>query len=446
MRINSIKGWKDVYSFSFIQLFKSKAFIISNIIFLTIILISLPIVNLITSKKDDANEINSIKKVYINNETTLPNMDFSQILLNKTMGHIIFEPMKEEYDVVTKRIEEKENESIILSITENEEKYSFAFVKANKGDVKKKSLRTLSDEIIQQFKKHIISVLGIADEQLKIINSKVETKVNMADTNGEIIIEEDTSISFNEYWFVYGLLFIVLMINIFASTQIANSIVIEKSTRVVENLLISVEPLALMVGKIFAMLSAVLLQIISIILMTFISKRIASNISNNGESAFEIFPKNIFDNINFIHIVICLIVIILGVLFYATLAGLAGATISRMEEIGEGLTLFTITNLVGSYIGMGAAGVLMENGVNAYVIFSFICPLSTPFILPGAVLLGKVNALVIIGAIVLQIILVILLFLFVAKVYKTLILHNGNRIKLVELIKLSKTVTKGEVK
>jgi ABC-2 type transport system permease protein len=59
-------------------------------------------------------------------------------------------------------------------------------------------------------------------------------------------------------------------------------------------------------------------------------------------------------------------------IFYATLAGLAGATVSRIEEIQEGLTLFILTNMVGVYIGIAASGILMGAGINGFVIFSFL--------------------------------------------------------------------------
>jgi ABC-2 type transport system permease protein len=233
-----------------------------------------------------------------------------------------------------------------------------------------------------------------------------------------------------------------MMVNIMASTQIASSIVTEKSTRVLEYLLTSVRPLALMVGKILSMLTVVVLQIISMMIILFLSNKVSTLISSsNGETVLaQLLPKNIFQNLNLTNILFCLILIVLGMIFYATLAGLAGACVSRIEEINEGLALFSFANLIGAYIGMGAASVLMASGLNAFVIFSFLFPLSSVFLLPGAILIGKVSLPIVAGAIVVQLIFIMLLFKFVAKVYETLILHNGNTIKIKELIKISKTV------
>jgi ABC-2 type transport system permease protein len=317
-----------------------------------------------------------------------------------------------------------------------------SFVKASKGAITDNSLEVLQNSIVKQFDIFKMNALGVKDEQLAIIHSEVKTKVSMADVNGIEIVKTDTSISNSEYMFIYGLLFIVMMVNIMASTQIASSIVTEKSTRVSEYLLTSVKPLALMVGKITAMLSAVLLQMISLVAILVVSNKVSAALSdsNSGSVLSQYLPKNIFQNLNIINFMFCLILIVLGMIFYATLAGLAGATVSRIEELSEGLMLFTFINIIGAYIGIGAAGVLMANGINGFVIFAFLFPLSSPFILPGAILVGKASLPMVAAAIVLQVIFIILLFKFVAKVYETLILHNGNKIKIKELIKLSKTV------
>ena len=445
MKKSSFTGWRDVYSFTLIQTLKNKAFIISFIILLTLSIVSMPLISMITSSgKEDTNTPSPIQKVYVSNRTELPNMDFSEILKNETISHISFEVMGEDYDVVSKRIEEKENDSIILTITEKEGMFALDFVKASKGSIKDSNMQSLSNAISEQFTNLRINTLGITEEQIAMINAKVESEVSLVDTNGAQIVKEDTSITFSEYWFIYGLLFIVMMVNVMASTQVATSIVTEKSTRVIEYLLISVKPLALMIGKITAMLTAVLLQMISMVVVLFVSNKVSTSLSSgNGENILtKYISKDIFQNLTFIHIVFCFILIILGMIFYATLAGLAGATVSRIEEMKDGLMLFTFTNIIGAYIGLGAISVLMGKGINSFVTFAYLFPISSPFILPGAILVGKASLPIIFAALVLQLIFIALLFKFVAKVFEALILHTGNKIKVNELFKLSKTSRK----
>jgi len=445
MTKNNLTGWRDVFSFTLKQTLKSKAYIISFMILLLISIASMPILSLITaSSQEDADAISPIEKVYVVNKTSLPEMDFSEIMKDPAFQNITFETLTQDYNKVSDRIKTSENTSVILTFAEENGTFGLDFVKAGTGPVTDSSLQKLGSAIDEQFGLFRIKTLGITNDQVSMLNATVSTKVTLTDTSGNPVAKEDTSISNAEYWFIYGILFLIMMVNIFASTQIATSIVTEKSTRVVEYLLISVKSLALMVGKIIAMLTAVIIQIVTILIAVVISSKVTALFSSGQNQSLlsQYLPKNIFQNLNVVNILFCLILIITGMIFYATLAGLAGATVSKLEEINEGLMLFTFTNLIGVYIGLGAASVLMGSGINGYVIFAFLFPLSSPFILPGAILIGKATLLMALGAIALQLVSIFLLFKFVAKIYETLILHTGNTVKLKELILMFK-ITQG---
>ena len=79
---------------------------------------------------------------------------------------------------------------------------------------------------------------------------------------------------------------------------------------------------------------------------------------------------------------------------------------------------------------------------NAFVTFALIFPISSAFLLPAALLIGKANVITAVIAIVVLLLSIALMFQFVAKVYETLILHNGSRIKMKEVIAMAKQ-TKG---
>lgn len=441
MKKSNITGWRDVLSFTLVQTLKSRAYAVSYVILIILALFSMPLVSMFTTEKSvDTDAPNPISKVYIINHTSLPGIDLTGLKNNTAMKHITFQMLQESYDDASKRIEETEQSSVILTIAEEEGMFSLRFVKASDGPVKSQSLQLLGNAVVTEFNIFKNRALGITEEQLALMDAEVNTKVTMTDVNGDPVLKEDTSISSGEYWFIYGILFFVLMVNMIASTQIATSIVTEKSTRVVEYLLTSVKPLALMIGKIIAMLAAALVQMITMLIALFASNLISKNLSNSGGGILSRFlPKDIFQNINLVNIVLCLILVAMGLIFYAGLAGLAGATVSKLEEIQEGLTLFTLTSIVGAYIGLFAATSL-QGGDNAFAIFAYLFPLSSPFVLPGAILIGKVSYPMVAVAIAAQALFILLLFSFVAKVFETLILHNGNTIKVKELLRLSKTL------
>lgn len=433
-------GWKNVYSFTLSQVLKTKAYRITYILLVIIVLLSMPITSkLLFNSAEDPSAPSPVNKVYVNNLASLDNIDFEDIKSLDSFKHIEFDTVNGNYDSLVQQITEEDNSSVILDISEENGAYSLHLSMIKEGPIKRAHLQKLGDQLLLSFTNTRMASLGISSEKVVLLQAPIVSKVTMTDINGEEIIDENSAISFSEYWFVYGILFFVMMSTMLTGTQVATSIVTEKSTRVVEYLLITVKPLALMIGKVLAMLTATLIQMLSMVAALFVSNLISTVISQENVSLLsQLLPVDLFVNINIINIMFCIILVFLGILFYAALAGLAGATVSRLEEINEGLTLFTLVSLVGVYIGLGASGALMGNGVNTFVVFALLFPLSSPFILPGAILVGKASLLIIGIAIVLQGASIALLFRFVAKVYETLILHNGNTIKLKQLFQISK--------
>ena len=439
---SNITGWKHIYSFTLKQVLKSKTYLISYIILVMIVLVSMPIASkLLFANTEDENSPSPIDKVYVNNMTSLTDIEFSDINNITSFKHITFEPMIMDYDTLVEHITDKENASAILDISEENGSYNLHLSMVKEGPIKRSHLQRLGDALLTDFTNARMEYLGISREQLALLQTPVLSKVTMTDINGAEILEEDTSISSSEYWFVYGILFFVMMTTMLTGTQVATSIASEKSTRVVEYLLITVKPLALMIGKVLAMLTAAMIQMLSMVAALFISNMISASFSYKDKSLLsQLLPSDLFNNINIVNIILCILLVFLGLLFYAVLAGIAGATVSRLEEINEGLTIFTMVSLVGVYIGLGAANTLIGAGTNAFVVFAFLFPLSSPFVLPGAILVGNASLPIVALAIALELVLIILLFRFVAKIYETLILHNGNTIKLKQLFQISKSV------
>lgn len=439
---SNITGWKHIYSFTLKQVLKSKTYLISYIILVMIVLVSMPIASkLLFANTEDENSPSPIDKVYVNNMTSLTDIEFSDINNITSFKHITFEPMIMDYDTLVEHISDKENASAILDISEENGSYNLHLSMVKEGPIKRSHLQRLGDALLTDFTNTRMEYLGISREQLALLQTPVLSKVTMTDINGAEILEEDTSISSSEYWFVYGILFFVMMTTMLTGTQVATSIASEKSTRVVEYLLITVKPLALMIGKVLAMLTAAMIQMLSMVAALFISNMISASFSYKDKSLLsQLLPSDLFNNINIVNIILCILLVFLGLLFYAVLAGIAGATVSRLEEINEGLTIFTMVSLVGVYIGLGAANTLIGAGTNAFVVFAFLFPLSSPFVLPGAILVGNASLPIVALAIALELVLIILLFRFVAKIYETLILHNGNTIKLKQLFQISKSV------
>ena len=74
---------------------------------------------------------------------------------------------------------------------------------------------------------------------------------------------------------------------------------------------------------------------------------------------------------------------------------------------------------------------------NPMQIFSYYFPVSSPFALPSALLLGTLSLPQVIIAVLILAAFVVLVAVIVARVYEMIILHNGSRLKFGDILKMA---------
>jgi len=435
---NSCRGWKDVFSFTLTQTLKSKPYLIAMFLMLLFSVLSMPLLGMLTKNPVAEGDVkSSITKAYLSNQTPYAELAVSAELATG-YEEIVVEPLTESEEIVMKRLAEEEFSAVLICITENEMQANIRLLKSPEGPVKNYELQALGESVQRAYQKARMTALGVTEEQLAYLSVQVLPSAGVIDTMQAEVVE-DTSISMGEYWFIYVLMFIIVMVSILSSTQVASSIVVEKSSKVLEYILISVRPLAIIVGKVLAMLAATLLQMIMLLIGLVISNKISVGITGEENNVLaQYLSPEILSNLKLVNVIIGLAVAGIGMVLYATLAGLCGATVSRMEEVNECLTVLTVATIVGFYIGIMAASGMMASGMTTFSTFALLFPLSSAFLLPGALLVGRVDLWILLLSVLILIISVMAMFAFVAKVYESLILHNGKRIRMKELFTIYK--------
>lgn len=443
MRKDSCKGWKNIFSFTLIQTLKSKAYRGGLIFMVVLLLVSVPLMNLLMGNAAmDGSEGTDIEKVYVVNATMYRNLDILPEL-PESYRKILFETTTETPERIQQRLVGDETEAVLLVLAEDENASYIQLVKSPEGSVADYELQILGQGIANAYSKARIRTLGISEQQIAYLSTSVAASTGIVDTEKALLVE-DSKISQSEYWFLYIVMFVILMTSVMSSSQVASSIVSDKASKVLEYLMTSVRPLAIIVGKVLSMLLAALIQLAVMFLAGFVSTQLGKIVSGGAPNAIsQYISPEILAHLNPGTILIGVAVAVLGMVLYAILAGLCGATVSRMEEVSESLTVLTISSLVGFYIGIIAAGTLMGGGDNVFATFALLFPLSSAFLLPGALLVGKANVWIAALSGLILLVSIVLLFRFVARVYETLILHNGKRIKMKELFAISKNNKKG---
>lgn len=448
MKKSEFRGFGKVFSFTLVQTIKNRSYIIFTVLMAALSIFAMPVLQLIQNGGNDGAETTEIKKIYwYDDSKALFGVSFSDMGLSfdglkEPYASVPMEKTDKSREEMEKFIENEEKDSVLARLYVGEMGLTMEVMRPSEGKISEGDGADLANAMIECIMEFKETTAGLTEEQKKVVDAELELRMEEVNQDNRILSEEDTRISQSQYWLVYVLLFVVMMVCIIASTQVASSIVMDKSTRVVEYLLTSVRPMALVMGKVLASLLASIGQVFVMFGLVLASNKVSAMLFETKSPLESLLPEGIWSNINPLNLFVCALVITLGFLFYAILAAMCGATVSKMEDTQEGLVLITITTLIGCYLGMFASTMLQTSGVNAYVIFAVLFPLSAPFLLPGVLLIGSISWPLGICAILLLLVVDLLLLYFVATIYELLITHNGNRIRIGELLGIYKSLKK----
>ena len=452
MKRSDYAGWKEVFSFSLRQEMKQKSFRGLLIVMCVLILAFVPVSTWLSQRGEEQEKDTEVSLLTIYDETGL-HIDYTHALEGERYAAMqVAQVYGEGFEEHVKTLEESEDSTeLIVHIAYEEAGYfNLTFVKAASAALKDKDCDKLTEDFESFFQDARISAVDVSQEQLDFINQPVETRIEYTTPEGEITPEEEgEGISMTEYYVLLAGIVIVMMIVNMGGGQIAFSIVTEKSSRVVEYLMINVRPMALIVGKILAALTTVIIQFAAYGVCYLISSGISGLLfgsagtflgsTQGGETQQMSGIGAMFAGVNAGTVLLAFIMILAGVFFYSIVAGLAGASVSKMEEMAEGLKLYQMLLVVGSYIGIFLCIMQMMGNVSQTVVnICCVIPLSAPFVMPANLLLGKLSMPVALISLAVVLLSTAGLFSFTAKVYESMIFYNGNVLKLKDILQIAR--------
>lgn len=452
MKRSDYAGWKEVFSFSLRQEMKQKSFRGLLIVMCVLILAFVPVSTWLSQRGEEQEKDTEVSLLTIYDETGL-HIDYTHALEGERYAAMqVAQVYGEGFEEHVKALEESEDSTeLIVHIAYEEAGYfNLTFVKAASAALKDKDCDKLTEDFESFFQDARISAVDVSQEQLDFINQPVETRIEYTTPEGEITPEEEgEGISMTEYYVLLAGIVIVMMIVNMGGGQIAFSIVTEKSSRVVEYLMINVRPMALIVGKILAALTTVIIQFAAYGVCYLISSGISGLLfgsagtflgsTQGGETQQMSGIGAMFAGVNAGTVLLAFVMILAGVFFYSIVAGLAGASVSKMEEMAEGLKLYQMLLVVGSYIGIFLCIMQMMGNVSQTVVnICCVIPLSAPFVMPANLLLGKLSMPVALISLAVVLLSTAGLFSFTAKVYESMIFYNGNVLKLKDILQIAR--------
>ena len=417
-------GTGKVYRFTLRQLLKSKANIATFVIFALIAIFAVPVSSLILGG-DKPPEVSEITEVYINNETpyapdtTEMPEHFADVIFRDTTDS--FRETNLSATALYVKIESGAAGGVFISVT-----------KLEHSNLMDAELELLKSSLTDSVSKARLLVLGATQEQLDLVMSSYSTEVlDAAKYNSD-----DLGFAAS-YAVQYAYAIVLLMISMFTIVYIIRAVIEEKSSKLVELLMVTTKPLALLAGKIFAVMTYIFGMLLAFVALFVLSFTISSSVLDTSPIAGAISGMGLSAdvlNLGPSAFVAVFVSLLLAYMTFSIIAGLSGTSCSTMDDVESANMSVTFT-ILGAYM---LSVFLSASGNETLAVVGSLVPVVSAFVAPVQYILGGISFWVLAVSWVIQLAVISLLAIFSSRIYRSLIIHSGNRVELKALFSMYK--------
>lgn len=424
-----LRGTRQVFSFTLRQFFRSRANNISLVVTVLVILASMPVMTYVQGGETQTGEEPraAVRSVALDNlsDLTLRAADLA----------------KEDYWAGVALLDGAGGAAeLTASVTGSGGAYHVTVT----GTGSEEDSETLCWSVIALVEEARIAASGITAEQLQILWSDYDVVRSDSESTDEDFVSDDWEEDgfMDGFWIQYGYAMVVMMLCLLSASYVIRAVMEEKGSKLVDLLLLSVQPLALLTGKILAAMVYTFGMLVMMVCAWAGSLGITAAIF--GSSAVSgivdilrgLLPSLQTDPLHLLVLGLVLLVsLLLGYLTMSMLGGLCGACCGSMDDMGSASGTVTMVTMAG-YLGACVASALPGRGV---AVFSSLCPVLNMFCAPVQYARGNIAWWLLLLSWLEQAAVVAALAWFSARVYADLIIHNGTRIKLKELFGMART-------
>ncbi len=422
-------GTGKVYSFTLQQYVKNKANIITFVILLLFCLASVPISALAgtgnTALLEDGTFMGICpERLYIDNQTSLP-IEISEDHL-ASIGFSVTKIEKALPETLTQG-------DTCLRFTESDMTVKSEILFGEDSfldDGTATQLQTLCNLLVTDAR---CRMLGISSEALDALGTMPSLSVTDAE---EYLSTEEEDFS-TQFALQYAYSILVMMLTLLSASYIIRAVIEEKASKLVELLMVSIKPAALLAGKILAMMTTVFVTLLSMVGAMLLSNLLSVKFLNTPGiggtlAAFGIDMSKL--NLGVTTVILSIVSIFIAYLTYSVLAGIAGSCCSAMED-ADGANTLVILLVISGYT-FSCISAAFSSPLACH--FSALCPVISTFCAPVQYALGNISLGVFLLSLAIQAAIALWLVSFGAKVYRALIIHRGKRVKWQELFKIAK--------
>lgn len=435
-----LKGLGEVFRFTLVQTFKNKAYLSSLILMLVMSILSGPYMYFAGSVGEKAGEkIGSV---------SAEDLKMTDVYVNNTSGVIVAVEDLVSVDSIFENVKFHENEAkneadllageVILDVATTAEGYQIDAIIGNESEINESELDLLLSDYKYAFDYNRKTAVGLDEEIISMVYSSVDSRV---DTEKEYNESQNYSAVYNARSGIeMAYCFILMLVITLSASFIAMSVVEERASKLAETLLMSVDPVALLMGKILAMMCYTLLMIVGMVTGFLISNAFTSTFIIKGKQgaaakmASALNLDTIFAVLSPLNIVILVSFILLAYLACSVLTGILASSCSRQEEVGGTISGTTTITMIGYFVGIFS----MQIDKEIVHIVSALVPVVGCFTSPVNYIVGNINLGIFLLSLLIQLVTVVFMMWLCGKVYKKVLVHEGKSLKLFDLFGLMK--------
>ncbi|QQK81250.1 ABC transporter permease [Salicibibacter cibi] len=194
---------------------------------------------------------------------------------------------------------------------------------------------------VQNVKETVVtSELDLDEDELEMIHAPISFHEQPLTPDGEVQTEES---QMQAYWMVYVLVIAIYIIVITFGTMIATEVATEKSSRVMELIVSSVNPITQMLGKLVG------IGVVGLVSLAALAAAAGIGITMSDD---ELLQSIIGEAPDMSLLLYALLFVILGYFLYGGLAAMLGALVSRAEEVNQALQPLVIVAMIAFFIAI----------------------------------------------------------------------------------------------
>jgi len=231
----------------------------------------------------------------------------------------------------------------------------------------------------------------------------------------------------------FGMTVLIFMMIIIYGTWIAQSVVEEKSSRVMEVILNAATPFQLLTGKVLGVGGIALTQYAALLATGVIAVLAQSTVASFvlGANQTTALPEGLTIPL----LLLFGVYGILGFLVYATLFAAAGSLVSRQEDVNAAVMPITLVSTAGYLVAVYASTGILDIRAGWLTVLSQV-PLVSPFIMLSLFTSGGVSAAEVLLSIALLVACIVGALWLAARIYRAGVLLYGQRPGILALFRL----------